>query len=319
LQAGSEKLYVEFENRRYSRNHYRITEQETRPHLSRRRQCFSEQPWKEISTMKRPHFGFLPAFLGFALLFAALPALPQTAPPLGAAATFSVLGGSTVTNTGPTVVTGDLGVSPGSAITGFPPGIVVGGSTHAADALAAQAQIDATTAYNNLAAQACTTTFGVPTDLGGMTLLPGVYCFASSAAVTGTLLLNANGNPNAVFVFKTGSTFVTASGATITVIGGGQNCNVFWQVGSSATLGTTSTVPGTIIALTSITLTTGANLSGRSIARNGAVTLDSNAVSGCAAAAVAAAGGPTLDFFGLAILMILLVVAGLFVMNKLSM
>jgi ice-binding like protein len=247
-------------------------------------------------------------------------ALAQTAPPMGAAASFSVLGGSTVTNTGPTIVTGDLGVSPGSAVTGFPPGIVTGGSIHAADALAAQAQIDATTAYNNLAGQACTTTFGVPTDLGGMTLLPGVYCFASSAAVTGTLTLNANGNPNAVFIFKTGSTFVTASGALVTVINGGSNCNVFWQVGSSATLGTTSTVPGTIIALTSITLTTGARLNGRAIARNGAVTLDSNNVGGCAAGVIppggAAQGGATLDSFGLAILMVLLAAAGVFAVKR---
>ena len=260
--------------------------------------------------------------VGFAALLCAVhPALAQTAPPLGAAASFSVLGGSTVTNTGPTIVTGDLGVSPGSAVTGFPPGIVVGGSIHAADALAAQAQIDATTAYNNLASQACTTTFGVPTDLGGMTLLPGVYCFASSAAVTGTLTLNANGNPNAVFIFKTGSTFVTASGASVVVINGGSNCNVFWQVGSSATLGTTSSVPGTIIALTSITLTTGANLSGRAIARNGAVTMDSNNVGGCASGVVippgsGAAGGPTLDSLGLAILMVLLAAAGLFAVNR---
>lgn len=181
------------------------------------------------------------ALVGFALLWGPSLALGQTAPPLGAASSFAVLGGSTVTNTGPTVVTGDLGVSPGSAVTGFPPGIVVGGSIHAADAFAAQAQIDATNAYNNLAAQACTTTFGVPTDLGGMILLPGVYCFASSAAVTGTLTLNAQGNANAVFVFKTGSTFITATGASVVVINSGQNCSVFWQVGSSATLGTTST------------------------------------------------------------------------------
>ena len=259
--------------------------------------------------------------VGFAaLLCGVYPALAQTAPPLGAAASFSVLGSSTVTNTGPTIVTGDLGVSPGSAVTGFPPGSVVGGSIHSADALAGQAQTDATTAYNNLAAQACTTTFGVPTDLGGMTLLPGVYCFASSAAVTGTLNLNANGNANAVFVFKVGSTFVTAPGATVSVINGGSNCNVFWQVGSSATLDTTSTVPGTIIALASVTMNTGANLSGRAIARNGAVTLDSNNVGGCASGVVlpgeGAEGGPTLDSLGLAILMVLLAAAGVFAVSR---
>jgi len=270
--------------------------------------------------MKRTYFSLLGAFVGFAApLLVPFPALAQTAPPLGAAASFSVLGGSTVTNTNPTVVTGDLGVSPGSAVTGFPPGIVVGGAIHAADSLAAQAQIDATTAYNNLAAQACTTTFGVPTDLGGMTLLPGVYCFASSAAVTGTLQLNANGNPNAVFVFKVGSTFIPATGAITTVINGGSNCNVFWQVGSSATLNTTSTTPGTIIALTSITMNTSATLSGRAIARNGAVTMDTNTVGGCAAGlAGVGSPGPTLGPIGLAILIVLLAGAGLFVMNRFS-
>jgi hypothetical protein len=227
------------------------------------------------------------ALIGFALLYGPSLALAQTAPPLGEAGSFAVLGASTVTNTGPTIVTGDLGLSPGTAVTGFPPGTLVGGSIHAADALAAQAQNDATTAYNDLADQACTTTYGPVTDVGGMTLLPGVYCFESSAAVTGTLTLNAQGNPNAVFVFKTGSTFITASGASVLVINGGQNCNVFWQVGSSATLGTTSTVRGTIIALASITLNTGATLSGRAIARTAAVTLDSNAVGGCAAGPVA--------------------------------
>jgi hypothetical protein len=213
-------------------------------------------------------------------------ALAQVAPPLGAAASFTVLGASTVTNTGPTVVTGNLGVSPGSAVTGFPPGMVVGGTIHAADALAAQAQVDAGTAFNNLAGQACTMTTAVPTDLGGMTLPPGVYCFGSSLAVTGSLTLNAGGNPNAVFIFKTGSTFDVASAGVITVINGGSNCNVFYQVGSSATLGTSSTVAGNIIALASVTLTTTATLNGRAIARTGAVTLDSNTIGGCAVAVV---------------------------------
>ena len=237
------------------------------------------------------------ALIGFALLYGPSLALAQTAPPLGAAEGFAVLGSATVTNTGPTTVTGDLGVSPGTAITGFPPGTVAGGSTHAADALAAQAQIDAGAAYANLAAQACTTTYAPVTDLGGMTLLPGVHCFPSSAAVTGTLTLNAQGNPNAVFVFKTGSTFITASAASVSLINGGQNCNVFWQVGSSATLGTTSTVPGTIIALASITMNTGSS-SGRSIARTGAVTLDSNNVVGCATAPPAEPTAPPLGAAG---------------------
>ena len=129
----------------------------------------------------------------------------QTAPSLGVASSFAVLGGSTVTNTGATTVRGDLGVSPGSAVTGFPPGTVTGGSIHAADALAGQAQSDTTTAYNSLAGQACTADL-TGQDLGGKTLTAGVYCFSTSAQLTGALTLNAQGNANAVFVFKIGST-----------------------------------------------------------------------------------------------------------------
>jgi subtilisin family serine protease len=209
-------------------------------------------------------------------------ALP-TAPSLGTASTFAVLGGSTVTNTGATTVNGDLGVSPGSAVTGFPPGTVVGGTIHAADALAAQAQADTTTAYNGLAGQACTADL-TGQDLGGKTLTAGVYCFSSSAQLTGALTLNAQSNANAVFVFKIGSSLTTASGASVLLINGGSPCNVFWQVGSSATLGTTTTFVGNILALTSITLNTGAGVSGRALARNGAVTMDTNTIgsAGCA-------------------------------------
>ncbi len=198
---------------------------------------------------------------------------------MGTAQNFAVLGSSTVTNTGPTVITGDLGVDPGTAVTGFPPGTVVAGTIHAADAVALQAQSDTTTAYNNLAGQACTTTFGVPTDLVGQTLVPGVYCFSSSGSLTGALTLNAQGNPSAVWVFKTGSTFITGSNASVVLINGAQQCNVFWQIGSSATIGTSTTFVGNILALTSISLTTNATLAGRALARNGAVTLDSNIVS----------------------------------------
>ena len=203
----------------------------------------------------------------------------QTAPSLGNAESFAVLGASTVTNTGPSVITGNLGVSPGTAVTGFPPGTVVGGSIYAADALAAQAQAANTTAYNDLASEACNTTYGVPTDIGGMTLVPGVYCFASSAGLTGTLTLDAQGNPNAVFVFKIASTLITASNSRVLLINGASPCEVFWQVGSSATLGTGTDFVGNILALTSITLDTNAILAGRALAQNGAVTLDSNTVS----------------------------------------
>ena len=203
--------------------------------------------------------------------------LAQVAPPLGTSQNFAVLGSSTVTNTGPSVVTGDLGVDPGSAISGFPPGTVVGGTIHAADAVALQAQTDTTTAYNNLAAQSCTS--NISTDLGGLTLVPGVYCFSSSAQLTGALTLDAGGDASAVWIFKIGSTLTTASNSSVVLINGAQQCNVFWQVGSSATVGTGTTFVGNIFALASVTLTTSATLSGRALAQTGAVTMDSNVVS----------------------------------------
>lgn len=218
-----------------------------------------------------------------ALLFWTSPAAAQTAPSLGSAQSFAVLGGSTVTNTGSSVITGDLGVSPGSAVTGFPPGVVIGGTIHAADAAALAAQNSVTAAYNNLASQACTQDL-TGQDLGGKTLTPGVYCFSASAQLTGTLTLDAQGNPAAVFILKIGSALTTASSSSVVVINGGQVCNVFGQVGSSATLGTGTSLSGNILALTSITLNSGARVAGRVLARNGAVTLDANdvSVSNCA-------------------------------------
>jgi uncharacterized repeat protein (TIGR01451 family) len=216
-----------------------------------------------------------------AALLAAVPfhsALAATAPSLGPAQSFAILGGSTVTNTGPSIITGDLGVNPGTAVTGFPPGIVIGGTIHAADAVALSAQGGTTTAYNNLAGQACNFNL-TGQDLGGLTLVPGVYCFSTSAQLTGVLTLDAGGDPNAVWVFQIGSTLTTASNSSVLVINGGQQCNVYWQVGSSATLGTTTSFIGNILAFTSITLDTGANVFGRALARNGAATLDSNDVS----------------------------------------
>ncbi|HUF91907.1 MAG TPA: ice-binding family protein [Candidatus Limnocylindria bacterium] len=226
--------------------------------------------------------------LSAVLLCGASPAFAQAiAPSLGAAESFAVLGGETVTNTGPSVITGDLGVSPGSAITGFPPGIVVGGTIHAADAVALQAKTDVTAAYLNLAGQACDFDL-TDQDLGGLTLTPGVYCFASSAQLTGDLILDAEGDPDAVFIFQMGSTLTTASNSSVLVINGAQECNVFWQVGSSATLGTGTTFIGNVLALTSITLTTGASVSGRALARNGAVTLDTNDVAAAVCEALVA-------------------------------
>ena len=221
---------------------------------------------------------YLAATLAMAILLGtALPASAQTAPSLGSAQSFAVLAGSGVTNTGPTVVTGDLGSNPTPAITGFPPGLVVSGAIHAADAVALAAQNSTTTAYNNLAGQPCTLDL-TGENLGGKTLTAGVYCFSSSAQLTGTLTLNAQGNSAAVFIFKIGSTLTTASAASVVVINGGSLCNIFWQVGSSATLGTNTSFAGNILALTSITLNTGTSVTGRTLARNGAVTLDSNAV-----------------------------------------
>ncbi len=206
------------------------------------------------------------------------------APALGAAQSFAVLGASTVTNTGVTTITGDLGVSPGTAITGFPPGVVIGGTIHAGDAVAAQARSDAFIAYNALAGEVCNVDL-TGRDLGGLTLTPGVYCFSSSAQLTGTLTLDAQGNSGAVFIFKIGSTLTTASNSSVLVINGGHTCNgsnVFWQVTSSATLGTGSHFAGNILALISITLTTSANnMSGSALALTGAVTMDTNNVSVC--------------------------------------
>jgi uncharacterized repeat protein (TIGR01451 family) len=200
-----------------------------------------------------------------------------TAPvPLGTAANFAVLAGSTVTNTGPTTINGDLGLSPGTSVTGFPPGRV-NGALHVADSVAVQAKADLTAAYNNAAARPVTAT--VPVELGGTTLTPGVYHSAAGTfGITGTLTLDAQGDPNAVFIFQAASTLITAASSNVTLINGAQASNVFWVVGSSATLGTNSTLRGTVMALASITVTTGTSIDGRALARNGAVTLDTNTV-----------------------------------------
>jgi hypothetical protein len=189
--------------------------------------------------------------------------------------TFGVLAGSTVTNSGPTVVLGNVGVSPGASITGFLPGAATG-TIHLADAFAATAQTQLTTAYNSAAGLATTAT--VAGDLGGLTLTPGVYTSTSSLGITGTVTLNAGGNPNAQFIFQIASALTTAVGSNVSLINGAQASNVFWQVGSSATVGTGASFSGNILAFSSISLGTGAVLNGRALARNGAVTLLSNAV-----------------------------------------
>ena len=208
---------------------------------------------------------------------------------LGTATSFAVLAGAAVTNTGPSMISGDLGVSPGTAVTGFPPGLVSNGTIHSADAVAAQAQADLTTAYNDAAGR--TPRDAVPPDLGGLTLLPGVYNRATTMGLTGTVTLNAQGNPNAVFIFQAGSSLITASNSTVALINGASPCNVYWQVGSSATLGTNTTFIGSILALTSASVQTGTTVNGRVLARNGQVSLDTNTITrpNCA---VIPPGGP---------------------------
>jgi ice-binding like protein/Big-like domain-containing protein len=195
---------------------------------------------------------------------------------LGTAADFSVLAGSTVTNTGPTTIGGDLGLSPGTAITGFPPGLV-SGTVHAADEVASQAKSDLTAAYTDAAGRPATAT--VPVELGGTTKTAGVYeSPAGTFGITGTLTLDARGDATAVFIFKAASTLITASSSSVNLVNGARSDNVFWQVGSSATLGTYSIMRGNVMALASITVTTGVTVDGRTLARTAAVTLDSNTI-----------------------------------------
>jgi hypothetical protein len=219
------------------------------------------------------------------------PAEAATAPVgMGTAGSFAVLAGSTITNTGASRISGSAGVSPGSAVVGFPPGLVFNGTIHRADAVALRAKNDLTTAYNDAAGRSTTAT--VPPELGGRTLVSGVYT-GTTLALTGTLTLNAQGNPNAVFVFKSASTLITASASRIRLINGASPCNVYFQVGSSTTLGSNSVFVGTVMAQASITATTGATIAGRLLARTGAVTLDRNTITrpGCGTPAASTPSG----------------------------
>ncbi len=208
---------------------------------------------------------------------------------LGTAASFSVLGGSTVTNTGPTTMFGDLGLSPGSSVTGAPH---VLGATHVDDAVAIGAKNALTTAYNDAAGRPSNGSAG--TDLAGQVFLPGVRTASSSLLLSsGSVTLDAQGNPDAVFVFQIGSTLITASNTSVQLINGAQACNVFWQVGSSATLGTGTSFVGTIMALATITANTAATIHGRLLASTGAVNLDTNTIttSNCASSETGSGGG----------------------------
>lgn len=208
------------------------------------------------------------------LLAAGSPAYAADAPVgLGTVAPYSVLGGQTVTNTGPTSLSGSLGVSPGTAITGFPPGIY-GGDQHAADAVAAKAQSDLRLAYDDAASRAPTA--NVAGDLVGQTLTPGVYKSTSTLALTGTLTLDGQGDPASVFIFQVADALTTFTASNVSVLNGAQACHVFWQIGTSATLGTSSSFKGTIMALSSISVNTGVTVQGRALARNGQVSLDND-------------------------------------------
>ena len=196
---------------------------------------------------------------------------------LGSAGSLAILAGSTITNTGATTITGNVALSPGTAVTGFPPGII-NGSLNVGNTIAAQAQLDLTIAFNDAAGRV-SAPIGVAGNLGGLTLAPGLYKSSTSLAISsGDLTLDAQGDPNAVFIFQMGTTLTTTSGRAVILAGGAKASNIFWQVGSSATLGTTSVFKGTIMADQSISLATGATLNGRALARIGAVTLDGNAV-----------------------------------------
>jgi LPXTG-motif cell wall-anchored protein len=193
---------------------------------------------------------------------------------LGTAGNYSVLAGSTVTNTGASTLAQSLGVHPGAAASGFPPGHVAG-ETHLGDAVALQAKSDLTAAYNDAAGR--TPFSNLASELGGTTLVPGVYRIGA-AQLTGTLTLNAQGNGQAVFIFQVSSTLITASDSRVVFVNGASPCNVYWQVGSSATLGTGTAFVGNVMALASITMNTGATLHGRALARTAAVTLDDNVI-----------------------------------------
>lgn len=230
-----------------------------------------------MSSPNRPKRGIAGIILAFALALFAVPAAVAAPVNLATASPFVVLGGTTVTNTEASVLNGDLGVSPGTALEGFGFPAVVNGATHENDGVAAQAQSDLTNAYNVAAGQPVAPLDDLSgTDLGNRKLGPGAYRYTSDALLTGALTLDAEGDPNAQFVFLIGSALTTASASSVVLINGASPCNVFWQVGSSADLGTTTAFQGNLMALTSISLKKGATVVGRMLARNGQVSLIDN-------------------------------------------
>jgi hypothetical protein len=217
------------------------------------------------------------ASLATLALLVAIPGSAQGAPvpvPLGPADSFVVLAGRTITNTGATTLNGDIGLAPGSSITGMPP-LVLHGASHVADTVALAAQAGLGAAFDNVAGRKPAT--AIPSELGGSTLVPGVYS-SGVFTISKTLTLDGGNNPNAVFVFQSAATLNAASGSQVRLIRGASPCNVFWLVRSSATLGTTASFSGNILALTDIVMRTGARVQGRALARNGEVTLDANTI-----------------------------------------
>jgi hypothetical protein len=197
---------------------------------------------------------------------------------LSGASNLAVLAGSAITSTGATVITGDLGLSPGTSVGGFPPGIL-NGTQHINDVIANQAKLDLTAAYNDAAGRTCTDIVTLSGNIGGLTLTPGLYKSTSSLAISsGDLTFDAKGNANAVFIIQIASTLTTTSGRKVILSGGALASNIFWQVGSSATFGTTSVFKGTVMAMQSITFNTGATLDGRALARTGGVTMQGNTI-----------------------------------------
>jgi hypothetical protein len=202
----------------------------------------------------------------------------QSTVTLAGASALAILAGSSITNTGATIITGDMGLSPGTSIGGFPPGIL-NGTQHINDAIANQAKLDLTAAYNDAAGRTCTDMVTLSGNIGGLTLTPGLYKSTSSLSISsGDVTFDAKGNANAVFIIQIASTLTTTSGRKVILSGGALASNIFWQVSSSATFGTTSVFKGTVIAMQSISFNTGATIDGRALARNGAITMAGNTI-----------------------------------------
>lgn len=202
----------------------------------------------------------------------------QAAVPLAGTSNFAILAGSAVTSTGATIINGDLGLSPGSFVGGFPPGIL-NGTLNINDIIANQAKFDLTAAYNDAIGRTCSDMVTLSGNIGGLTLTPGLYKSTSSLEISsGDLTFDAKGNPNAIFIIQIASTLTTSSGRKVILSGGALASNIFWQVGSSATFGTTSVFKGTVMAMQSITLNTGATLDGRAFVITGGITMAGNTI-----------------------------------------